>query len=600
MSSTITLVPYSDANLIANIQREMLELAKQGSFAIGSTLDGFFDDYQSNAGIDAGLSTNYIYDGTGKKVTPVEATTGNIEYEDVTDVGVSSGTSLIQDIKASITTFTKDASTRGHFNVANAAVTTGCVITFADASTAIIIGKTGDGTGASSIALSVDHATDASLASITGIIYTAPNATLPSADGVAETTFSGTLTTNSTGWTNYSLREVYTASVITTSGTKVRVTFTAPNATFTVAHASIGELVSGCQVVSCNELLFSGGSGFSISSGASITSDWLTFAIDETKGYVVIFDITSDSVRWKATTGVNEYYKAGATYNVTNPSGTTNNSGYNYNVTKIEVLNPAVPTGLFALHTNSIQLNTSGYTAITNVAATQTTPGSSVIYHAACVNKGNAAEKWWVYLSSAWRSIVELVSGTWKYRDAGGTLQAATINSRLGALAQAFGIAQNQLSAAALTAITSGQWATPFVAGTFDVACGLQASGTSIPTLDKWTVTYNLPGQNMSLVSTATPGLLSTPVSAKISLLVKGFDGGDTMKAYFSSATSPSWTELTGLAKIASNISGVTGVDQYVSGQIAVTGSADKSLRTKVEMNCGQNLELHAQVVSYA
>jgi hypothetical protein len=213
------------------------------------------------------------------------------------------------------------------------------------------------------------------------------------------------------------------------------------------------------------------------------------------------------------------------------------------------------------------------------------------------MNKGNAAEKWYVYLSSTWRTIVELVSGTWKYRDAAGDLQNAAIDSRFGALAQAFGISQNQMNATALTGITEAQWATPFVAGTFDLACGLQISGSDVPTFDKWAVTYNLAAQNISLVSVAVTGLLGTPSKAMISTLVKG--GVTGLKAYFSSATSPSWTELTNLVKVAENVGGVTGVHQYTSDQVAVTGSADKAIRTKIELNGGQSAELHAQAVNY-
>jgi|SRR5271157_1434338 len=415
--------------------------------------------------------------------------------EIITSIGLSSGDALIQDVKGSITTYTKDGTGRGHFNVANSAVEPGCVIAFADASTATICAKSGDGTGASSILLSVDHATDSSLANITGIVYSSPNAQINQGTSITEQSWSCSLSTNTTGGEGYGIRVVHSADGL--NATQVRVTLT-PNTggTTQFTHVCFAERGSGGNAAGTfggsqfKEFLFGGNTGVTLAANTPQTSDWLTFTKDGTKDYLTVFAFAGSNGNGRNGTGGNRYYKAAAAgdYNVQNISGYTNDSN-NTCVTKIEVRTVANPAAIYAAYTNAIQLNTSTFSSINGITATQTLNGAS-IWHAMSFNKGNAAELWWVYLSSAWRSIVALTSGTWQYRDAGGTLQNATVNSRLGALAQAFSIAQNQLSATALAAITSGQWATPFVAGTLDFACGLQASGNNLPTLSQWTITY--------------------------------------------------------------------------------------------------------------
>jgi hypothetical protein len=95
----------------------------------------------------------------------------------------------------------------------------------------------------------------------------------------------------------------------------------------------------------------------------------------------------------------------------------------------------------------------------------------------------------------------------------------------------------------------------------------------------------------MDLVSVATTSLI-VPSTAMIALLIKGFDSGDTLSAYFSSSSTPSWTEFTGLTQVVSDV-GVEGIDQFVSDRISVTGSSDKSIRCEIQMGLSQSLELY-------
>jgi hypothetical protein len=558
--------------------------------------NGMFDRFKDANGVDG--SSVYAL-GTGC-CGPTETGSGSYTgYEDIISIGISSGTALIQDIKGSITTWTKDSTAMGHFNVANSAVMAGCIIVFSNGATASILFKSGDGTGASSVTLSADHITDAALESISGLIYSAPNVKINSIVIDAAQTWALSLTDLESGHEGYNYRQCHSSGNLSVSGTQVRVTFKAYSSggNFGVVHASFAEDDGSGNAVGAfggsqfKELLFSGVSGFNIAAGQTITSDWLTFTVDKTKNYWTDMAFSASSARCSRNiaSGDGAYWKAAAAadWNVQTVSGYTLATSFGIGVSKIEVQSTGTPTDLCALYTNTIQLNSSVWATITHVTATQTLNGASMAWHAASVNKGNSAEKWWVYLSSTWRSIVELVSGTWKYRDAGGTLQAATINSRLGALAQAFGISQNQMNATALAAITEAQWATPFVAGTLDFACGLQASGDNVPMLDKWTVTYTktYEGQDMVLISQPVNALVVAN-NAIATLLM--YNIHSSTKVYVSTATSPSWTELTGLTKVASTIGGA-GIDQYSSDLISITGSADKSMRWKVETDAGHS-----------
>jgi hypothetical protein len=589
-----------------NVQRLMLQLSMVGNIAAGTMSGGVFDHFEDESGID---TVNSIATYADEFYTAIEEATGLTADEDITSVGTSTGTALIQDIKASITTFTKDGTATGHFNVANTAVVVGCVITFADASTATIVAKTGDGTGTSSITLSVDHATDASLASITGLVYSAPNVQINvcvQADGSLNAD------------TNYATQD-HTSNTVPTPSI---LTCSSYNGSGYEAWRAFDQALDGSSWMSTEGdivgawLKYDCGEGNSLvinkydlfnrtgTGSAKSFKSWSLQGSNNDADWVTLHSISGNTMDtrgyWKSSgTATPAYYTFinGVAYRYYRLYVTESNDATQTCVGEVKLIAAGytAPSALFAVHTNTAQLNTSLWSAITDVAITRNTPVGCAAHHAVSLNKGNAAEEWWVYLSSAWRGICRVSSGTWQYKDSGGTYQNATINSRLGALSQAFGVTENQMTGTVLEAITAGQWATVFVAGTLDFATGLQASGSSVPTLDKWTVTYNQAAQNMVLISDSTT-ISPVITKASASVLVKNYDASVAVSV--STATSPSYTELTGLSKVASNVGGA-GIDQYASDEIAVTGSADKALRWKVEMDVGNDSELHGVVVNY-
>jgi hypothetical protein len=108
------------------------------------------------------------------------------------------------------------------------------------------------------------------------------------------TIFSGTLTSDDSGAEDYSYRQ--RVPITGDAQDQVRVTFRASSAAaWSVDNASIGiATTDGSTASTPVELLFGGASGFAISAGADITSDWLTFAgFISTDELVVIMDHAS-------------------------------------------------------------------------------------------------------------------------------------------------------------------------------------------------------------------------------------------------------------------------------------------------------------------
>lgn len=133
--------------------------------------------------------------------------------------------------------------------------------------------------------------------------------------------YTGSLTIN----TGVSYRAP-TDATISAGGTQVRVTFKAgTGGTMVVANCSIG-IQSAAEVTTATpvELKFSGVSGFSIASSATILSDWATLTTSNGQTLVVVIDNTSGSsifLSGKGSGGLT-YFRTGAqTYNSANPGG---------------------------------------------------------------------------------------------------------------------------------------------------------------------------------------------------------------------------------------------------------------------------------------
>lgn len=153
------------------------------------------------------------------------------------------------------------------------------------------------------------------------------------------------LVSNQGGWAGNNLRIVLSASILSTSGTTVRITMKAS----TLAGCSIDAAYIGHQALAGDPYDFDGGQvaitvsgspSFTIGAGAFAVSDPITFALDETKNLVLAFhfDTTSD-VRSGSVSGISGYYKVAANETATsNVSGMTfDGTFYGKLVSRIEV-----------------------------------------------------------------------------------------------------------------------------------------------------------------------------------------------------------------------------------------------------------------------
>lgn len=140
-----------------------------------------------------------------------------------------------------------------------------------------------------------------------------------------------TIFTNALG-TNRADTQVSFRNVVPITGgaqTQVRVTFTAGLATFILNNASIG-ISSGTTMITTAtpvELLFGGVSGFTILSGATITSDWVNLSgFTASDKLVVVMDYSvaggSSSTDQSGGAGADLWYLFGAfaSYNSADPT----------------------------------------------------------------------------------------------------------------------------------------------------------------------------------------------------------------------------------------------------------------------------------------
>lgn len=392
---------------------------------------------------------------------------------------------------------------------------------------------------------------------------------------------------NNPNTTGYSLRTIVPTAQIAGRGDKVRVTFKAhPSSSFNADNVSIGIHDSAGSTISTPvELLFSTASGFSLTAGQTITSDWLDFSFEETDDLVIICDY-GDSAGFRnygTETWGDTYYKAASnSYNVADISGLSysHQTGYVDLFTTIETQEVVTGADLYVATTNSnTQIDTSNWASIDDITVTATQPGSSTTWYAVSGNKGDSDESWEVYLASAWRSIARLNTGTWQYQDAGDAWQNATVNSRLGALSQAFGITANQLSETALEAIASN-FSTWFSAGTLDFAFGLQEDSEDVPAIDVIAVEYTLAQTELSLVMDSWEASANDPDDAYCVLEVEEV-GTRTMgthyQAFVSMDDGSNYEELTlSLIKTIGSIKHIRG------DKTSLTARTDKTMRLKV------------------
>jgi 6-phosphogluconolactonase (cycloisomerase 2 family) len=130
----------------------------------------------------------------------------------------------------------------------------------------------------------------------------------------------------------YTVRQVVDSGQLTRSGSKVKISFKGT----TTDGNSISSCYIGLKASSGDaydfasaptQVTFNGGSaGFSVTSTTAVTSDEISFEIDETKSYVIAFRVTSGFNNWAATVnaGSNQVWAKSAS----NDASTVNATGY--------------------------------------------------------------------------------------------------------------------------------------------------------------------------------------------------------------------------------------------------------------------------------
>jgi hypothetical protein len=397
------------------------------------------------------------------------------------------------DLKDTITTYTKTSAGKGKFNQAVTAVTKGMQIVFDDGTTTTTISKTSDGTHDDDIVVNPDHATG----TVSAIYAVAVN---NSQLGLHYDTTSGFSTiwssspAGNVNLPNKSLRIPITVAVSGSGQFKISIKSGSLYG-LTVSYASLvprsGSTANGTTTpttVTWN----TGQSGFQIDKATTITSDAISG--DTTAGnYLLCLDVSSSSVTittggWPpfsfsiggtrppivtqtidvsalaaTSTGAGYYTKAWSagtapTYDQQTVTGFTLSAGGSLGITAIS----AITTATSALTANlqvatTTALNEADLSAadsFTGITITQSTPGNSKIYHAVSFDSFETA---WIWKSAAWYEIIKFDS-VWKFRADATTWTASTIDSFMGALQQALGVAANKVEKAAYEALTSGNW----------------------------------------------------------------------------------------------------------------------------------------------
>jgi hypothetical protein len=285
-----------------------------------------------------------------------------------------------------------------------------------------------------------------------------------------------------------------------------------------VAHASIVERSSGANgTTTPTQITFNNGSaGFTLyGKEQTVQSDTVwNYTIDSGKDYLVILDTVGygsfqaldggsgagyysrapyvTSLGWQYPTSWNQ---ATVTLNNDPIYGFRFNSGQTVALTAVDLLTIEAQVDQMVVgHTNDNNRFESIYAdGISGVSVSQSTPGSSKIYHA--VSMDNRAT-YQVFVDSAWRVIVQESGGNWQYNNSATTTPNwvnATVNSLLGALEKALAISYNQWEKTDIEAMDEDDWSAEdgFIRSitTFlEWGHGLVVSGSDRPTLTSYTI----------------------------------------------------------------------------------------------------------------
>lgn len=499
--------------------------------------------HPSETGYDARIAT-FVREVLGE-----ESNWSSIDFDTADEASYQQG-----DIKGTAVNFQVDtANTSGHFeDSGNSPVTIGPGNTeerivegvrfklTGDDTIYEIISITGDGDGNDGVEFTKQDGDPATKAAgtyavnyIYGTEFSGGVVKLNESGGLGfwETDYDPALDSDNTAKEYRDMRCEILAGNITT-GNRIRITFTA-NSTLDTSldNVSIVEQDSGIDgVTTPTEILFSGGSGCTITGGGSATSDELEFETDVSKAYLIHMALSSvnGNVRQNTSLGTTQitYYKDSADANdyaaaVLSSSGYGTFEGDNdiVLIDKIEtrLFNQVYPVDQFYIvaTTDSNQADCTDWEEINSAAITDTENGESIYY----AFSFDGRTTWGIWDDTAedvgWRPIARNNGGTWQFNSNATPganyvmwTDAATAgeNTHESALEQAFQVSANRMDGSdtgnGVEAIADAEWDNTdgamdgwsTDATSVNVAIGLKSSTASVtPTIDQITLTYQAP-----------------------------------------------------------------------------------------------------------
>ncbi|MFZ5865074.1 MAG: hypothetical protein ACOYXY_04260 [Thermodesulfobacteriota bacterium] len=571
------------------------------------------DTFGNESGIDQSAST-YTYNSSGGWCGPILAETNQTEAIDFATISDLER----RDLKGTIAYWQRTSAYKGYFSSDQAGtnpisitaagteseVLEGCLVSYSGGS-ATIVNILNDGDEDNEVELSVDLADATEVTGIHGVVLSGTDVQPNSAVGelVILTYQQIADTDDATNIAGYSLRAVVSSTQISNSGGLVSVRIRANSTTqLVIANCSIVERSAGTGdgATTPTRITFGdGNNGATIPAWTYVDSDYVQFPIDETKSYLVIYDVADGGPYKTAFKNNAEYvYMKAATdsWNVQNITEAEWTQYQHAHIEALRVKNKATVSGRYAaVSTDLSQIDCANWGDVNNVTVTQTLTGGSSAYHAISFDERST---WNVFQSGVWRDIVRDNAGTWQYKDAADTWQNATTNSRLKALEQALEVSANQWSKTQIEAMSgsdwnaSGGWSTS--AATIDWAVGLKASGHDLPSMDKVTFNHDTEHHDMILTTTDWEASALDPDDAFVLLHLEPQEmiTLDTdVQAWVSIDDGSHYEQLSGLEYFWSG----TGSHRFAradkSGLIARN---DQTMRLKVTTHNQKNVRLHA------
>ncbi|MBI5569308.1 MAG: hypothetical protein HY914_05120 [Desulfomonile tiedjei] len=451
-----------------------------------------------------------------------------------------------QDLKATIDHWVQDAGATGHFeDVSNTPLTVGEGNACPDVEvglevtlpggTRYIVDIVDDGEGTGEITLS-ETTTSQAVTTIHGMTLSSDRVSVRSGFGEAASVWSLAAIDGLSGsFGGGSVRIPLRASEISANAGHIQVTVKSGDLSdsqkvwwsddllvCSASHVSIVERagMTANGTTAPTEITFNGGeSGFTASTWSEdIESDIITYAVDETKDYLLIIDVARSVATLRSGQSATAaflsqtsnayidanskpYFRIGTatlpvqSWNQQTVTGYATASN-RYAVTDVSS-KPAFPQSerLFVGTTTDVnQVSVISAEDFQGVSVTESVPTGTTLWHAVSFDD---RESFSVFVNDAWRTIVQHDSGTtWQYKDAADAWQNASTNDLYTALREAFAIAENHMSGTQLEAIASDQWKETggielHITNYMDFAFGMAATANGYPTLTSYTVQYN-------------------------------------------------------------------------------------------------------------